>query len=51
MSRSMSRNMAGGGAMTDIILMLVVVGTVVVALIIDLAAAVNWLRRQTGRGR
>jgi hypothetical protein len=33
------------------LLLTLVLGAVVVALIVDLAAAVNWLRRQTGRGR
>jgi hypothetical protein len=36
----------GRAAITDILLLLVVVGVVVIALAVDVAAVVGWLRRQ-----
>jgi len=38
-------------AMIDDLLLVLVVGVVMVAVVVDLAVVLGWLRRQTGGGR
>jgi hypothetical protein len=37
--------------MTDILLMVIVLGAVIIAVIVDVAALLGWLRRQSSRWR